>query len=59
MKKTGIELDMANVLDNLASKLSQSEDISIGSMTMDEYIETICALRYAIGILRGIAGGKQ
>ena len=59
MKQTGIELDMANRLESLANKLSQSDDISRGVMSSEEYINNICALRYAIGVLRGIVGGRQ
>lgn len=56
MKQTGIESEMADRLDNLANNLAKSDDISSGRMTSEEYINTICALRYAIGVLRGIGG---
>lgn len=59
MKQTGIELEMADRLEILANNLAESDDISSGRMKSEDYINTICALRYAIGILRGIAGGRE
>ena len=55
----GIELEMAGRLENLANNLAQTDDISSGRMTSEDYINSICALRYAIGVLRGIAGGTE
>lgn len=54
MKQTGIELEMADRLENLANYLAKSDNIS-----SEDYINTICALRYAIGVLRGIARGTE
>ena len=59
MKQTGIESEMADRLENLANNLAKSDDISSGRMTSEDYINNICALRYATGVLRGIAGGTE
>lgn len=48
-----LRLDKADVLDNYASKLSRSDDIATGRLSVAEYEETMSALRYAISYLRG------
>lgn len=50
-------LSVADILDDYASKLDQSDEIATGKMSLEEYITLISALRFAISVLRG--GNKQ
>ena len=43
----------ADILDNYATKLSRSDDIASGRMSVAEYEDLITAIRYAISYLRG------
>lgn len=47
------KFSVADILDNYASKLSQSDDIASGKMSVAEYTTILSALRYAISYLRG------
>ena len=46
-----IKFSVADILDSYTSKLAKSKDIPI-KMSIEEYITTISALRYAISYLR-------
>lgn len=46
-------LAVADILDNYASKLSQSDEIASGKMSVAEYTTILSALRYSISYLRG------
>lgn len=50
-------LAVADILDNYASKLSRSDDIASGRLSVAEYETIMSALRYAVSYLRG--GGNN
>ena len=50
-------LAVADILDNYASKLSRSDDIASGRLSVAEYETIMSALRYAVSFLR--VGGNN